>query len=59
MSDPINPLVHPEHSAHEIVIELIRAGKIGTETQVTQAFTTVLDHYISELKRLKAMNLKQ
>ncbi|WP_438334484.1 hypothetical protein [Edwardsiella tarda] len=59
MSDTTNPLINPERAAHEIVIELIRAGKIHKMADAPMAFTTMLNHYRSELVRIQNENKAQ
>lgn len=59
MSDTTNPLINPERAAHEIVIELIRAGKIHKNSDVPLVFTTMLNHYRSELIRIQNENKDQ
>lgn len=54
MSDKINPLLNPEIAAQEVLIELIRAGKISSANGATNAFTALMDHYRAELKRVQS-----
>lgn len=56
MSDKVNPLLKPEIAAQEVLIELIRAGKIANSNGATNAFTVLMDHYRSELKRVQSEN---
>ncbi len=43
----------PELAAHEVVLEMSRAGKITDAEHASRAFTHLLDHYRSELKRIQ------
>ncbi|HHH0001450.1 TPA: hypothetical protein ACPZLO_004524, partial [Yersinia enterocolitica] len=52
MSETTNPLLNPEQAAHEVVLEMARAGKFTYPRNATEAFTHLLDHYRSELKRV-------
>ncbi|MEH5098939.1 hypothetical protein PO486_13725 [Atlantibacter hermannii] len=56
MSDKLNPLLYPEIAAQEVLIELIRAGKIINSDSATFAFTALMDHYRAELKRVQREN---
>ncbi|CAH3506711.1 hypothetical protein AI2711V1_2403 [Raoultella ornithinolytica] len=51
MSESIHPLINPEKAAHEIVLELIKAGKISYVSEAKEAFTQLTDHYRAEKKR--------
>ncbi|VAP72312.1 Uncharacterised protein [Klebsiella pneumoniae] len=55
----INPITYPEKAAHEVVLELIRAGKLGYVSDAKQAFTQLVDHYYAEKKRLFEANKAQ
>jgi hypothetical protein len=48
-----NPLLHPEVAAHEVILELIKAGRILKIRDASECFTFMLDHYRSELKRVQ------
>lgn len=52
MSDKLSPLKYPGYAAHEVVIEMIKAGKISYAKDAMDVFTHVLDHYRSERKRI-------
>lgn len=54
MSDTTNPLLKPEQAAHEVVLEMARAGKFGYAKNASEAFTHLLEHYRSELKRVQS-----
>lgn len=56
MSDKLNPLLNPELAAQEVLIEMIRAGKISTAAGIANTFTAVMDHYRAELKRVQSEN---
>ena len=56
MSDTLNPLLNPERAAQEVLIEMIRAGKISTAVGIANTFTAVMDHYRAELKRVQNEN---
>ncbi|EKY9224474.1 hypothetical protein RD173_004571, partial [Salmonella enterica] len=45
MSDTTSPFVFPEKAAHEVVLELIRAGKISYASDASDVFTHMLNHY--------------
>ncbi len=53
MADIKSPLMNPDGAAHEIVVELIRAGRISSERMASEAFTLLLDHYSSEMTRIE------
>lgn len=59
MSELINPLSKPAQAAHEIVLELIKAGKISYSKDAANAFSLMVDHYRAELKRLQKENEAQ
>ena len=59
MSDTTNPLMDPERAAHEVIIELIKAGKIVRIVDAAGCFTHMLDHYRSELNRIQKENKEQ
>ncbi|EFI5072534.1 hypothetical protein HGQ33_004398 [Salmonella enterica] len=42
MSDTTSPFVFPEKAAHEVVLELIRAGKISYASDASDVFTHML-----------------
>lgn len=44
MSDTTSPFVFPEKAAHEVVLELIRAGKISYASDASDVFTHMLSH---------------
>lgn len=54
-----NPLTAPEVAAHEVILELIRAGKIHKIRDASECFTFMMDHYRSELKRVQNENKGQ
>ncbi len=54
MSEGLNPLLRPERAAHEIVLELARAGKLDNARQAADAFTLLLGHFVDELKRVQS-----
>jgi len=56
MSDTTNPLLSPELAAHEVVLEMARAGKFASPRNAADAFTLLLNHYQSELKRVQSEN---
>ncbi|KAA1061539.1 hypothetical protein [Enterobacter mori] len=56
MSDKLDPLSKPSAAAHESVLELIKAGKIIEIGEVTAAYTHLVNHYRSELKRIRKEN---
>ncbi|CNI60265.1 MULTISPECIES: hypothetical protein [Yersinia] len=56
MSDRLSPLKYPDYAAHEVVIEMIKAGKISYAKDAMDVFTHVLDHYHAERKRVLAEN---
>ncbi|EIL8496120.1 hypothetical protein LME85_004610, partial [Salmonella enterica] len=51
MSDTTSPFVFPEKAAHEVVLELIRAGKISYASDASDVFTHMLNHYRAESDR--------
>ncbi|EBL7110266.1 hypothetical protein CJH62_18460 [Salmonella enterica] len=51
MSDTTSPFVFPEKAAHEVVLELIRAGKISYASDASDVFTHMLNHYHAESDR--------
>lgn len=52
MTDKTNPFRSPSTAAHEAVLELVKAGKITSASQLNEAFTTLINHYRSEEKRI-------
>ncbi|MCC7586173.1 hypothetical protein FUU19_22095 [Serratia sp. Lou2A] len=54
MSNPFSS--YGAEAAQEIVIELIRAGKIHNSAQAKDSFTELLNHYRSELDRVAEEN---
>lgn len=56
MSQTTNPFSYPEEAALEVVLEMIRVGKIIYAKNATDAFTAVLDHFRSEQKRIAEEN---
>ena len=59
MSDTTNPLTRPEQAAHEVVLELIKAGKITYAADAADSFTQLLNHYRSEFDRIRNENKAQ
>ncbi|MBQ0955949.1 hypothetical protein [Serratia symbiotica] len=59
MSETKNPLSYPEKAAQEVLLELVRAGSISSAKSATLAFTDLLNHYRSELNRIKKENKVQ
>lgn len=51
MSDTTSPFANLDKAAHEVVIELIRAGKISHAKEASDIFTYMLNHYRSEKAR--------
>ena len=51
-----NPFSRPPLAAHEVVIELIKAGKISDPKDAADAFSLILDHYRAEQKRVQKEN---
>ncbi|EJB9807292.1 hypothetical protein MXI55_000806 [Salmonella enterica] len=51
MSDTTSPFVFPEKAAHEVVLELIRVGKISYASDASDVFTHMLNHYRAESDR--------
>ena len=58
MSETKNPLSYPEIAAQEVLLELVRAGRISSAKNATLAFTDLLNHYRS-LDRIKKENKVQ
>lgn len=56
MSDTTNPLSYSAEAAHEVVLELVRAGKIHKIKDAADCFTYLFDHYRSEQKRIQEEN---
>lgn len=56
MSQTTNPLFNPEQAAHEIVLEMVRAGKITHARTAAENFTELMDHFTAELKRVQEQN---
>ncbi|MFV8801331.1 hypothetical protein ACNSO8_22385 [Yersinia sp. LJYL362] len=56
MSGTTNPLLNPGQAAHEVIIEMIKAGKISYIKDAEEVFTRMLDHYRAEQKRILAEN---
>lgn len=48
MSDTTSPFAFPDKAAHEVVLELIRAGKISYASDASNVFTHMLSHYRAE-----------
>ncbi|SAF45959.1 Uncharacterised protein [Enterobacter kobei] len=59
MSDTTNPLTNPEQAAHEIVLEMVRAGKVTYARTAAENFTELLNHFIAESTRIQEQNTKQ
>lgn len=59
MSEKLNPLSYPEVAAHNVIMELIRTGKITSTQGVEAAFTALSDFYRSELRRIKEAHKAQ
>lgn len=59
MSDTTSPFANPDKAAHEVVLELIRAGSIQTTAYASKTFTEMLDHYHSEKTRIQQKNKEQ
>lgn len=59
MSDKLDPLAKSSMAAHEVVLELIKAGKLSYIEDINASFTQLLDHYRSELKRVRKENEAQ
>lgn len=53
MSETTNPLLNPEQAAHEVVLEMVKAGKVTYAKTASESFTLLLDHYRSELTRIQ------
>ena len=56
MSGTTNPLLNPGQAAHEVIIEMIKAGKISYIKDAEEVFTRMFDHYRAEQKRIQAEN---
>lgn len=56
MSDKIDPLSKPSAAAHEVVLELIKVGRIVDVSDVSSVYTRLVNHYRSELKRIRKEN---
>ncbi|EEL8477804.1 hypothetical protein DFH03_01840 [Salmonella enterica subsp. enterica serovar Mikawasima] len=41
----VNPLLLPASAAQQIIIELIRAGKINNSDEVNDSFTKIHEHF--------------
>lgn len=41
----VNPLLLPTSAAQQIIIELIRAGKINNADEVNDSFTKIHEHF--------------
>ncbi|CAI1602420.1 Uncharacterised protein [Serratia fonticola] len=54
MSQQLNPLLDPERAAHEVVLELARAGKLANARQAAEAFTLLLDHFVEEMQQTQS-----
>ncbi|BEB33614.1 hypothetical protein EYX47_15265 [Escherichia coli] len=59
MSEQFNPLRRPASAAQQVVLEVVRAGKLYEKTQLSELFTHMLDHYRAEAKRLEQENKAQ
>ncbi|WP_291969997.1 hypothetical protein [Candidatus Symbiopectobacterium sp.] len=59
MSDKLNPLTNPERAAHEVVLEMVRAGTLSNTPDVSNAFTLLMNHYRKEMKRIHQENTAQ
>lgn len=59
MSEQINPLVRPASAAQQVVLEVVRAGKLYDKTQLSELFTHMLNHYRAEAQRLEQENKAQ
>jgi hypothetical protein len=59
MSETTSPFTNPDKAAHEVIIELIRAGKIKDKTEVGSCLTYLLERYYAENKRYEAENKAQ
>lgn len=59
MTELSNPFSRPPLAAHEVVIELIKAGKISYPKDAAAAFSLMLDHYRGEQKRVQKENEAQ
>ncbi|EOV5094261.1 hypothetical protein ACOA8Y_003751 [Serratia marcescens] len=53
MSEPTNPLMNPERAAHELVLELTKAGKVANARIAAEMFSFILEHYRYELGRVQ------
>lgn len=54
MSETVNPLANPEQAAHEVILELIRAGRIKNTGHVAETFTSLMNYYNTELNRIRS-----
>ena len=59
MSVASSPFTNPDQAAHEVIIELIRAGKISDISEIGSCFTYLLERYYAENKRYEAENKAQ
>ncbi|EHT0382006.1 hypothetical protein KW341_004912 [Salmonella enterica] len=56
MSDTTSPFAFPEKAAHEVALELIRAGKISYSSEASDVFTHMYNHYRAEKVRIQREN---
>ncbi|EAB9447416.1 hypothetical protein CSU32_24735 [Salmonella enterica subsp. diarizonae] len=58
MSSTTSPLTYSDQAAHEIVLEMIRAGKIANINDAAESFTFLLNHFASESERFSSRDSK-